>query len=146
MYLLQTLLSMGIFNFDFNDGQQGKLSVSKQAWLFPAIAGPLTLITLGLSYCYTVILGRRRRMRAVFNAYLKEDVVGTKDPTFEPPIGSDVHLPQPRSNAWQSAGPEALGPSPFSLVSNGWSVEEEVPLYRPNWRSALTESRRPGVE
>ncbi|ENH62937.1 hypothetical protein FOC1_g10006403 [Fusarium oxysporum f. sp. cubense race 1] len=40
-----TLFSMGIFNFDFDDGKNGRLYISSQWWLYIIFAIPLTLGT-----------------------------------------------------------------------------------------------------
>ncbi|KAF9768021.1 hypothetical protein IL306_014738 [Fusarium sp. DS 682] len=40
-----TLFSMGIFNFDFDDGKHGRLIMSSQWWLYIIFAIPLTLGT-----------------------------------------------------------------------------------------------------
>ncbi|VTT61680.1 unnamed protein product [Fusarium fujikuroi] len=42
---IATLFSMGIFNFDFNDGKNGRLVMSSQWWMYIIFAIPLTLGT-----------------------------------------------------------------------------------------------------
>jgi hypothetical protein len=43
--MLQTLFSMGIFNFDFDDGRSGELGVSTYWWMYLVVAIPLTAAT-----------------------------------------------------------------------------------------------------
>ena len=60
---------MGIFDFRFDDGNDGRVRLSKHGWIFPAIAAPLTLMTLSLSWLYLHI-GTRKREREQ-EAFLK---------------------------------------------------------------------------
>jgi hypothetical protein len=41
----KTLFSMGIFNFDFDNGKNGRLVMSSQWWMYIIFAIPLTLGT-----------------------------------------------------------------------------------------------------
>jgi hypothetical protein len=40
--ILQTLFSMGIFNFDFDGGKNGVLGISTYWWMYLVVAIPLT--------------------------------------------------------------------------------------------------------
>lgn len=57
-------MSMGIFDFYFPDGPASQtavpgLRVSPKAWLYAAIAAPLTIVTLALAYAWTAYTGRK---------------------------------------------------------------------------------------
>jgi hypothetical protein len=41
----QTLFSMGIFNFDFESGRSGKISLSSYWWIYAVVTIPLTICT-----------------------------------------------------------------------------------------------------
>ena len=42
---------MGFFNYDF-EGAKGRIRVSQDVWIFLAVATPLTITTLGLSWAW----------------------------------------------------------------------------------------------
>lgn len=42
---------MGFFNYDF-EGANGRIQVSQDGWIFLAVAVPLTITTLGLSWAW----------------------------------------------------------------------------------------------
>ncbi|KZV93977.1 hypothetical protein EXIGLDRAFT_767524 [Exidia glandulosa HHB12029] len=68
-----TLLSMGLF--DFNVGENGRLQIARQGWIFLAITLPLTIITLGLAYGWQ----RRKEKEASAAAAAKKTVEHAAD-------------------------------------------------------------------
>jgi hypothetical protein len=48
---LQTIFSMGFFNYDF-EGANGRIRISQDGWIFLAVALPMTIITLALSWAW----------------------------------------------------------------------------------------------
>ncbi|UNI15653.1 hypothetical protein JDV02_002164 [Purpureocillium takamizusanense] len=56
-----TLFSMGIFHFDYDNGNSGRLGLSSQWWLYVVIALPLTLMTL---FSFRFISDRNKKQQA----------------------------------------------------------------------------------
>lgn len=48
----QTLLSMGIFDFNPDGSGHGAVKIARDGWLFFAISIPLTFLTLSLAYAW----------------------------------------------------------------------------------------------
>ncbi|EJD41574.1 hypothetical protein AURDEDRAFT_169471 [Auricularia subglabra TFB-10046 SS5] len=49
---VSTLLSMGIFDFGVGDGDNGRIRIAREGWLFLVISLPLTALTLVLSFLW----------------------------------------------------------------------------------------------
>jgi len=63
---------MGFFKYDFEDSQ-GRISVSEQGWVFFALAVPLTVLTLGLSYAWMWWTAKKQQNVPVYSAAVQAD-------------------------------------------------------------------------
>jgi len=61
---------MGFFKYDF-ENSKGRISISEQGWVFFALAVPLTVLTLGLSYTWMWWTAKKQQNVPVYSAAAK---------------------------------------------------------------------------
>lgn len=145
----QTLLSMGLFEFDIGEEGSGRLKVARQGWIFIVIALPLTIITLGLAYVWQ----RRTEEQAKRETdERKRRAEEAARPAFDAPIavvaagitGAAAVLGTPEFVAGASEAKK--GGSSNAIVAQSGGARTTDPLSQteraPRWRSRLALWRR----
>lgn len=122
---------MQIFNFDFDDGANGKLVLAKDGWIFLLVALPLTAITLVLAYLYMWHVARKRKAMEAKLAASKGQAPADK-PTW-PPAPPPPPPPPPVTATNPAPAPPNLisalrGTLPIAM---GHASPTSVPMHYP---------------